>query len=183
MAVDLYLVIPPSPTNPPISGDPVTDQYFKTAFPSATVVEIRQFSVGSENLTTVGSVSGGAGAGKTTLKELVVEKSVDTASRALFSLNATGGHLAKMQIYLRKTGVTAGKPYLVYAFSTVFLSKIDWSATDGDDQPIELLTFAYGAMGIGYYPQKPDGTFGTSVKSSWSQLTNSEATSDILTGF
>ena len=183
MAVDMYLVIPPATGNPPISGDPVTDQYFKSAFPNATAVEIQQFSVGSENINSVSSATTGAGAGKATFKELLIEKSVDTMSRSLFALNATGGHLAKMQLYLRKAGVAGGKPYLVYAFNMVFLSKIDWSASSDDEQPIERLTFAYGALGIGYYPQKPDGTFGTAVKTSWSQVTNTEAPPDILAGF
>ena len=94
MAVDMYLVIPPATGNPPMGADPVTDQYFKSAFPNATAVEIQQFSVGSENTNSVSSATTGAGAGKATFKELPIEKSVDTMSRSLFALNATGGHLA-----------------------------------------------------------------------------------------
>ena len=183
MAVDMYLVIPTATGNPPITADPVTDQYFKTTFSNASVVEIRQFSLGSENKATVGSATTAAGAGKAVFNELLIEKSVDTMSRSLFALNATGGHLAKMQLYLRRTDAAGGKPYLVYGFNTVFLSKIDWSAGSGDEQPIERLTFAYGALALGYYPQKPDGTLGTAVKASWSQVTNSEAAADILAGF
>ena len=182
MVVDMYLVIPPATGNPPISADPVTDQYFKATFPNASVVEIRQFSVGAENATSVGSAATEAGTGKAVLKELIIEKSVDTMSRSLFAMNATGGHLARMQLYMRKAGV-AGKPYLVYGFNMVFLSKIDWSVSSGDEQPIERLTFAYGALALGYYPQKPDGTLGTAVKTSWSQVTNTEAPPDILAGF
>ena len=44
-----------------------------------------------------------------------------------------------MQLFLRKAGVAGGKPYLVYAFNMVFLSKIDWSAGSDDEQPIERL--------------------------------------------
>ena len=183
MAIDMYLVIPPATGNPPISADPVTDQYFKTTFTNASVVEIRQFSLGVENLASIGSASTGASAGKAVLKEFLVEKLVDTMSRSLFALAATGGHLAKMQLYMRKAGAAGGKPYLAYGFNTVFLSKIDWSAGSGDEQPIERLTFAYGALGLGYYPQKPDGTLGTAVKTSWSQVTNTEAPADILAGF
>jgi type VI secretion system secreted protein Hcp len=183
MAVDIYLVIPPAPANPPISADPVTDQYFKSTFSNQSVVEIRQFSLGVENKASIGSATAGAGAGKAVLNELLIEKSVDTMSRSLFALAATGGHLAKMQVYLRKTGAAGGKPYLAYGFNTVYLSKIDWSVGSGDDQPIEHLTFAYGALALGYYPQKPDGTLGTVVKTSWSQITNTEAPPDILASF
>ena len=183
MAVDLYLVIPPGKGNPLITADPVPDQYFRTAFSTAAVVEVRQFSFGTQNNASVGSASTGAGGGKVVFNELQIEKSVDTLSRSLFTMNATGGHLARMQLYLRKAGGTDGRPYLVYAFDMVFLSKIDWSAGSGDDEPNERLTFAYGALALGYYPQKPDGAMGTAVKASWSQVTNSEPTVDMLTGF
>ncbi len=166
MAVDMFLVIPPATGNPPMSADPVTDQYFKTTFPNAAVVGIRQFSVGAENPASVRSAATGAGTGKAVLTELLIEKSVDTMSRALFALSATGGHLAKMQLYLRKAGVAGGKPYLVYGFNMVFLSKINWSVSSVDEQPIERLTFAYGALAVGYYQQKPDGTLGTAVETS-----------------
>ena len=183
MAVDMFLVIPPATGNPPISADPITDQYFRTTFPNASIVEIRQFSLGAENPTTIGSATTGASSGKVVLNELFIEKSVDTMSRSLFAMTATGKHLAKMQLYIRKAGAAVGKPYLAYGFNMVFLSKIDWIASSGDEQPIERLTFAYGALALGYYPQKPDGTFGTAVKTSWSQVTNTEAASDILVGF
>ena len=39
MAVDMYLVIPPATGNPPMGADPVTDLYFKSAFPNAIAVE------------------------------------------------------------------------------------------------------------------------------------------------
>ena len=86
-----------------------------------------------------------------------------------------------MRMFLE--GVAGGKPYLVYGFNMVFLSKIDWSAGSGDDEPNERLTFAYGALAIGYYPQQADGSLGTAVKASWNRVTNSEAPPDILTGF
>jgi hypothetical protein len=31
-----------------------------------------------------------------------------------------------------------------------------------------------GGLGIGYYPQKPDGTLDVAVKGTWSQITNTE---------
>jgi type VI secretion system secreted protein Hcp len=184
MPVDLYLVIPPSPTNPPITADPVQDQYFKTTFQNAVAVPILQFSFGEQNTVTIGSATGGAGAGKAQLKELVLEKSVDKLTRSLFSLSVTGGHLAKAQLYVRKAGGGTGKPYLVYAFDMVFVSRIDWSASSGDEQPLETVTLAYGGLAIGYYPQKPDGTFDTPVRATWSQVTNTDVVSpDILAGF
>jgi type VI secretion system secreted protein Hcp len=187
MPTDIFMVIPPSSTNPPITADPVQDEYFKSAFGKAAVVPIRQFSLDVENATTVGSASGGAGMGKAKLNPVTIVKSVDTVSRSLFSIAASGGHLATMQLYLRKPGAvaraTAGRPYLAYEFSMVFITKIDWSADSGDEGPLEHVTFAYGALALGYYQQKPDGTLGKPVEAGWDQVANAEPKQDMLAGF
>ena len=187
MAVDIFLVIPPASGNPPVSADPVQDQYFKTQFQTAAAAEIRQFSLGEENPTTIGSTTAGAGAGKAQFKELVIEKAVDKLSRSLFVASASGRHFARMQLFVRRAGgaPTAGpKPYLVYGFDMVFVAGIDWSGSSGDEEPLERVTFAYGALALGYYPQKPDGTFDAAVKTMWSQVLNKEAPPDpVLAGF
>jgi type VI secretion system secreted protein Hcp len=183
MAVDFYLVLTPGPGNPPFTAEPVQDQYFKSTFPNAPVVAVQGFSLGEENQTTIGSATSGAGAGKAILNELIIEKSVDKLSRSLFALSVTGAHLTRAQLYIRKAGATGGRPYLVYGFDMVFVSKIEWSASSGDDQPLERVTFVYGALALGYYAQKADGTFDTPVRTSWSQVTNTEAQVDLLTGF
>jgi type VI secretion system secreted protein Hcp len=182
MAMDIYLVIPPSPDNPPISADPVPDKYFATTFPKGSVVAIRNFSFATENPTSIGSTSGGAGTGKARLNPVVIEKWVDGASRSLFSMNVTGQHLSKMQLYIRRAGATGGKPYLAYEFGTVFVSRIDWSG-GGGELPLERVTFAYGSLALGYYPQRPDGTLGKPVEAGWDQVTNSEPKQDMLVGF
>jgi type VI secretion system secreted protein Hcp len=184
VAVDIFMVIPSGSVNPPltITADPVPDQYFKATFANAAIVQIRQFSLDVEHPTSIGSASAGAGTGKAMLNPAVIEKSVDTMSRSLFTLSATGSPLTKMQLYIRKAGAAGGKPYLLYVFNMVFVSKIDWSASSDDEQPLERVTFAYGALALAYYPQKPDGTLGTALKTSWSQVTNTEAPPDLLAG-
>ena len=99
---------------------------------------------------------------------------MDTLSPSLYLISARGAHFDKVQVFIRKTGgaTPAPKPYLVYGLNMVFISKIDWSVSEGDEQPLERLTFAYGGLALGYYPQKPDGTFGTRKAAAWSQVTN-----------
>jgi len=131
-----------------------------------------------ENPTSIASATGGAGTGKAKLNPVVIEKSVDLLSESLFKICATGGHLDKMQLFVRKAGGTtiAPKPYLVYGFDMVFINKLEWSASEGDDAPTETVEFAYGGLALAYYAQKPDGTFATSTaaKTSWNQVTNTE---------
>jgi type VI protein secretion system component Hcp len=179
MAFDMFMVLPPTtPSGLKLAEEPTLDQYFKSTFVNQPVVEIRSFSLEVENPTTIGSATGGAGTGKATLKPFVIEKSVDLLSESLYQMNTTGTQAAKMQVFLRKAGTatTGGKPYLVYGFGMVFVNKIEWSASEGDDQPIERVEFAYGSLSLAYYPQKPDGTFAatTPARITWNQMTNTD---------
>jgi type VI protein secretion system component Hcp len=111
--------------------------------------------------------------------EASFEKQVDLLSPSLYQLSARGARLDRLQVFIRKTGLDAfaPKPYLVYGFSLVFITKIDWSAGEGDEQPTERVIFLYGQLGLAYYPQRPDGTLGTLKRTSWDQLANRDAVS------
>lgn len=177
MPFDMFMVLPstalPSGT---VTAEPTLDSYFKSTFGPAPVVEIRSFSLEVENTMSI-SATTGAGAGKAKLDPVVIEKSVDLLSESLYQMNTTGTHAAKMQVFMRKAGTaTAPKPYLVYGFGMVFVNKIEWSASEGDDQPIERVEFAYGSLSLAYYAQRPDGTFAstTPARITWNQMTGTD---------
>ena len=74
---------------------------------------------------------------------------------------------------MRKAGgdpKSAGKPFLVYKFGTVFTTKISWES--GEDAPTEKITFVYGTLEVEYKTQNPDGTPGPGIPQGWSQITN-----------
>jgi type VI secretion system secreted protein Hcp len=154
------------------------------------VVEISSFSLPVENPMAIGLVSGGAGTGKAQLNPVVIEKPVDLLSESLFKICATGQHLDKIQVFMRKAGATTTtipKPYLVYGFDMVFVNKVEWNVSEGDDLPTERVEFAYGGLALAYYPQKPDGTFATTTaaRTTWNQVTNTEQLTqgvDVFTG-
>jgi type VI secretion system secreted protein Hcp len=180
------MVIPSAPPNsPPLASDEVPDQYFSQNFPKAVVVPLHNFSFGTETPTVIGSQTSGAGAGKVKLNELTVEKNVDRLSPSLFLLSAQGAHFPSLQIFVRRAGGAAqqGRPYLAYEFSLVFITRLEWSGDGGGEAPVETVTFAYGALALGYYPQKPDGSLGTLTKLGWSQVTNTATGAETLSGF
>jgi type VI secretion system secreted protein Hcp len=145
-----------------------TDPTFKDYF------EIKDFSFGAENATTIGSATGGAGAGKIKFNEFTIKKPTDTASPYFFRNCAAGAHYKKVTLAIRKSGGMAdrtGKPFLVFNFGTVFTTKIDWSGP-GDEGPEESITFVYGALDVAYAQQKPDGSMEPLKNTSWSQVTN-----------
>lgn len=133
---------------------------------SPCVFEIKDFSFGIENPTTIGSATGGAGAGKAKFNEFTIQKTADSASPLFFKNCATGVHYSKVTLEMRKAGGSSetGTPFLKYTFSTVFTTKVSWSGP-GDEGPEESITFVYGALAVQYTPQNSDGNPGSPIAS------------------
>lgn len=125
----------------------------KTTDSASPAFEIKDFSFGVENPTTIGAATGGAGAGKIKFNEFTIKKTTDKASPAFFQDATTSEE--PVVIDMRKAGgdpQSAGKPFLNFKFATVFTTKIDWSAPGDegpeesitDEGPEESITFVYG---------------------------------------
>ena len=135
-------------------------------------MEIKSFEFGAENPTTLGSSSGGAGAGKVKFQNFKVTKEVDYASVPLYIACAAGAHFPAVALQIRKSGGDQND-YLVYLFKMVYVTSISWSGGGGEEAPEETVEFIYGSMGLKYIPQKSDGTqSGQKSIGSWSQVTN-----------
>jgi type VI secretion system secreted protein Hcp len=148
------------------NGD-VADAAFKNYF------ALKNYSFGTENPTTIGSATGGAGAGKVKFKELTVTRNVDAVSVCLAKVLATGAHFKTVTLAVRKAGGTAGaKPLLQFVFSTVFVTKQDWTGASADDTPTEAVTFAYGSYKAMYSRPKTEGAFETPASFGWDVTKN-----------
>ena len=136
-------------------------------------LEIKTFEFGAENPTTIGSATGGAGAGKFKLNPFKITKDVDTSSTSRFMACAAGAHDPTVVLAIRKAGGTQ-MDYLKYAFRMVFVTNISWSGGGGEEAPEETVEFVYGAMGIQYIPQTTGGLPDAGKKqiAAWSQTTN-----------
>ena len=113
--------------------------------------EIKDFSFGVENPTTIGSATGGAGAGKIKFNEFTIKKT--------------------STVSMRRTGrEAASREFLRFKFDTVFTTKIDWSGP-GDEGLAESITFVYGKLGIRFTPDSGS----KAVAAGWDQVTNKAA--------
>jgi len=56
-----------------------------------------------------------------------------------------------------------------------FVTGINWSGGSGEEAPKESIKFKFGAMGIQYIQQKPDGSEGTKMTGMWSTGTNKQS--------
>jgi|Tabmets5t2r1_1033131.scaffolds.fasta_scaffold08031_3 type VI secretion system secreted protein Hcp len=147
-------------------------------FSDRGAVELNSFDWSAQNPVTFGS--GVPAPGKTKLNRLSVDKHVDSASPALFQRMATGTHIPRMVLYVRRAGPTGtaatgngstGGAYLQYQFAPVFVASVSPSG-DGE-QMRERVTFEYGAVKQTYWPTSADGTvFRTPLDASWNQVTD-----------
>src|SRR3954451_14697855 len=99
-ATDYFMRIDPGPGDTQITGESTDAQY-------KGWTQIKSFSWGVENPATIGSQTGGAGAGKAKFNELEIEKDVDSTSPQIFQALAQGQHFNGIEIIARKAGGTA----------------------------------------------------------------------------
>jgi type VI secretion system secreted protein Hcp len=158
------------------------------AFSGVKAFEIKSFRFGAKNKATIGSTTGGAGAGKAEFEVFEITKDTDYGSPKLFGACVAGAHFNKACLAIRKSGghqrETQGKKvssvndaeaqaYLIYSFHFVYVNEIQWSGRSGDDVPEETVRFAYGAMKIHYRRQDQKGNLiGTPSIQAWSQVLN-----------
>jgi type VI secretion system secreted protein Hcp len=167
MAFDIFLKFSGTVSGgPPLPEGGVTspDQALNGAF------EVMEYTFGTENPTTVGSATGGAGTGKARFRQLTIKKAVDGATPSLFRACASGGHFNTATLTIRRAGSNASN--LIYTFRMVFVSSITWPASSGDDAPGEEVNFAYGAMQLSYAQARPDGSLAAPRVERWNVVTN-----------
>jgi type VI secretion system secreted protein Hcp len=167
MAFDAFLIFDAGPT--PVQGES-QDPAFKNA------IELKSFAFGAENTISLGSATGGAGAGKARFNELTITKLSDSTSATLFQMLVTGGHFKSATLSIRKSGdktKPGGGVYERFTFSMVFVSKISINGSSGDDTPTETVVLNYGALKWEYSRQDPTGNLTPVPPTQWSVITNS----------
>ncbi|HET7275703.1 MAG TPA: type VI secretion system tube protein Hcp [Longimicrobiaceae bacterium] len=139
-------------------------------------LEILSFSFGVSNPTTIGSASGGGGAGRASVSAFNLMKQSDAASPTLFQACASGKHFPKATVTLQKAGGDKAVPYLVYEFENCYIESIQWSgSTGGDDTPTESMSLAFGKVTITHTPQAVQGAVAPKpVVGSWDITTVSK---------
>lgn len=167
MAVDAYLNFTT------YDGTSLTSESQNTVHPGW--LEVSDYSFDIEQVLNIGSQSSGAGAGKVTFNPFSITKKVDNLSPVLYQMCCAGKPFQTVVLALRKSGgadssVSAGKDYLVYMFKLVAVRTVSWS--QGDEGPVETVTFEYGALDISYSIQNPDGSLAAPIFAGWNRVKN-----------
>jgi|SRR5580765_2539271 len=105
----------------------------------------------------------GGGAGKVSVKDIQVEKLVDSASPVLMDYCAQGKHFDKGKIIVRKAGGSSPVEYITIDLTKVLISSVDQMGQHGDEKMRELVTLNFAEVKFTYTPQNDDGSKGGAI--------------------
>src|SRR2546428_4664293 len=147
-----------------IEGESLDPQH-KGAF------EIKDFSFGVENPTTIGSATSGAGAGKAKFNEFTIKKTVDKASPLLFRSCASGAHIKEATFTARKAGERPVE-FLKVRMSEVLISSFQTTGVTSppNPNPVDVIAVTTNAGGS----ELPDDDFALAYRSV--QVTDAQPT-------
>ena len=138
-------------------------------------VALATYADGDEQTLNIGSQSTGAGAGKVTFDSLAYSKTPDAQSPKFFQNMASGTAYKFVEFSFYKT-LAAGDvlSYKIRLSLVAFKSIQRASAACSGNCPdvVENFTMQYGAKYITYYPQNPDGSYGTPAGAGWDRVKN-----------
>lgn len=117
-------------------------------------IDVLSWSWGMQAQTEMG---GGGSLSKSSMRDFLVTKQVDSASTALMSALRNNDLIKKATLTVRKAG-KAPLDYFIVTMEAGRITAIDVeSVGDAHPQLIERLSFSFQKISIEYVPQGPDG--------------------------
>jgi type VI secretion system secreted protein Hcp len=133
-------------------------------------IDVRSFSWGVSQ-TGAGHTGLGSGAGKAEFQDLSITKAVDKATPLLKLACASGKHITKGKLTVRKAGETPLE-YLTIDLENILVSSYSLGGTAGGDIPNEVVTLNFAKMKSEYWTQTEKGAKGENSNFSWDVSAN-----------
>jgi type VI secretion system secreted protein Hcp len=130
-------------------------------------IDLMSFSWGASNSSSVGTGTG-VSVGKVSVSDFSIMKATDSASPVLFQKCCDGSVMTTGVVTLQRQVQGTATPYLVYNFTNVYVTSIQWSGSGGaGDAPMESVSFCFEVGTVDYTPQKDDGSPGNAIHGGW----------------
>ena len=130
-------------------------------------IDLMSFSWGASNSSSVGTGTG-ASVGKVSVSDFSIMKSTDSSSPVLFQKCCDGSVMTTGTVTLQRQVAGTATPYLVYTFTNVYVTSLQWSGSGGaGDAPMESVSFCFEVGTVDYTPLKDDGTAGNAIHGGW----------------
>jgi type VI secretion system secreted protein Hcp len=138
-------------------------------------IDIMSFSWGATNSSSVGTGTG-ASTGKVSVSDFSVMKSTDKSSPVIFQKCCDGSVIPQALVTLQRQVQGEATPYLVYTFTNVFVTSVQWSGSGGaGDTPMESVAFCFEVGEVDYSPQNDDGSESGAIHGGWDVGANVKA--------
>jgi type VI secretion system secreted protein Hcp len=118
---------------------------------------------------------GGGGAGKASFQDISITKYVDKSSMTLMGKIATGSHIAKAKLIVRKAGGTAPIEYIVIEMEQVMVTSYSTGGSGGEDKLTENISLNFAICKTSYLPQNAEGGAEAAVEFKWNIPENTTA--------
>jgi type VI secretion system secreted protein Hcp len=135
-------------------------------------MELESWSFGEQQSGSWTTGTGG-GTGKCQFRDFEFVMKVNKAVPKLFLDCANGQHIAKGILTVRKAGKDQ-QEYLVYTFTDLIVSSVDFSGSQGENLPMVHISLAFAQLQVQYKPQTKDGTLGGAVTAGWNLQKNQQ---------
>jgi type VI secretion system secreted protein Hcp len=152
MAVDMFLEL-----------DGIKGETKDGKFASKGAIDVLSFSWGCSQTGTFGA-GGGGGAGKVAYSYLNIMMNVCKASAQLMQRCATGDHIAKGTLTVRKAGKEQQEFYTVKLTDLLVSS---YQTSGASEVPTDSISLNFAKIEFEYKPQKPDGSLDGPVYGKW----------------
>jgi type VI secretion system secreted protein Hcp len=103
-------------------------------------IEVSSFSFGQSNTSTIGSATGGAGAGKVKFNEFTIKKTTDKASPVFFKAFHSGQH-DSCTVNFDRQNTSETQPFMTFHMENVMISS--YHVSSGGDRPTESISFNF----------------------------------------
>ncbi len=126
-------------------------------------IEIASFSWGAKN-TGAHAGGGGGGTGKVSFQDIHFTTSVNKSTPLLFLACATGQHIKKATLFVRKQGGDQHDYYKVTMEDLLVSGVANGHEVDDTDAiPYDAFSLNFAKVKLEYFEQKPDGKVGGAV--------------------
>jgi type VI secretion system secreted protein Hcp len=123
-------------------------------------INVESFSWGVSNASTIGSATGGGGAGKATFGQLHITTPSQVSSPKLFAACATGAHFPNATIQVRKSNQES---FLKFELKEVVITSFNMSGRSGDALPHDAFVLDAQSVTESVAPRLLDGALGAAV--------------------
>jgi type VI secretion system secreted protein Hcp len=128
-------------------------------------IDVLAWSWGLSNTGTFHHGEGG-GAGKANFQDISITKYIDKSSADLHYSCASGKHLPKAKLTIRKAGENPLE-YLTYDFENILVSAVSSGGSGGEERLTENVTLNFAKVKMEYWTQGVKGAKGENGNFSW----------------